>query len=99
MAGIGQTGKAAFRLCTAVHELNHLCGHKEEFPRGKSTGKPEQKKQEAPSLTRSFCTVCRRGSIFSLLPRAVLRYDFPALAGVRGILEMDAPPSPIHFCV
>lgn len=32
MAGIGQTGKAAFRLCTAVHELNHLCGHKEEFP-------------------------------------------------------------------
>lgn len=49
MAGIGQTGKAAFRLCTAVHELNHLCGHKEEFPQGKSTGKPEQKKQEAPS--------------------------------------------------
>ena len=61
MAGIGQTVKAAFRLCTAVHELNHLCGHKEEFPRGKSTGKLEQKKQEAPSLTRSFCTVCRRG--------------------------------------
>lgn len=99
MAGIGQTGKAAFRLCTAVHELNHLCGHKEEFPRGKSTGKPEQKKQEAPSLTRSFCTVCRRGSIFSLPRRPVLRYDFPALAGVRGILEMDAPLSPIHFCV
>lgn len=49
MAGIGQTVKAAFRLCTAVHELNHLCGHKEEFPRGKSIGKPEQKKQEAPS--------------------------------------------------
>lgn len=69
MAGIGQTVKAAFRLCTAVHELNHLCGHKEEFPRGKNTGKPEQKKQEAPSLTRSFCTVCRRGSIFSLLRR------------------------------
>lgn len=48
MAGIGQTVKAAFRLCTAVHELNHLCGHKEEFPRGKSTGKPEQKNKKLP---------------------------------------------------
>lgn len=62
MAGIGQTVKAAFRLCTAVHELNHLCGHKEEFPRGKSTGKPEQKKQEAPSLTRSFALCAGEGA-------------------------------------
>ena len=52
MAGIGQTVKAAFRLCTAVHELNHLCGHKEEFPRGKSTGKPEQKKRSSLGAAR-----------------------------------------------
>ena len=97
MAGIGQTGKAAFRLCTAVHELNHLWAGG-RISRRKSTGKPEQKIRSSLS-DGSFCTVCRRGSIFSLPPRAVLRYDFPALAGVRGILEMDAPPSPIHFCV
>ena len=54
MAGIGQTGKAAFRLCTAVHELNHLCGHKEEFPQGKSTGKPEQKKTRSSLSDAQF---------------------------------------------
>lgn len=48
MAGIGQTGKAAFRLCTAVHELNHLCGHKEEFPRGKAPENLNRKNEKLP---------------------------------------------------
>ena len=102
MTGIGQTGKAAFRLCTAVHELNHLCGHKEEFPQGKSTGKPEQKKTRSSlSDGDSFCSrACAGEGAFSACrPGPYYVMIFLRWQACSGILEMDAPPSPIHFCV